>query len=173
MGNLPPPNSSFSAQFGTNINNQRQAVSFSMPIGVSAALEAVMLDLACFECPLDVFVTIQGDNAGEPDGVEQALLLGAMPVTSPGTFTFETASFFRFQPSTTYWIVVAGSTHGQWKANSVGELPTSDLGASFGDQLTFFGGGWSAVSANPDFVFNFAVEADDGDIFRNGFEGAP
>jgi len=166
MGNLPAVNSDFNAQFGPEAGDQKHAISFTMPVGDPVPLDTVRLDLVCISCPTVMDITVRGDNNGEPDPTVQATLVGPA-INSGGTFEFAPDAPFDLQPGTTYWIVVDGTPHGLWLANSVGNYPTSDIGATFGTQLSYYLGSWDPSVSNPDFVFNFEVTTG---IFTDGFE---
>ena len=167
MGNLPAVNSQFNAQFGPEAGDQKHAVSFTMPAGDPVPLDKVRLDLFCVTCPTVMDITVRGDNNGEPDPTIQATLAGPA-INSAGILEFAPDAPFDLQPSTTYWIVVDGAPHGFWLANSAGDYPTSEIGATFGTQLSYYLGSWDPTTSNPDFVFNFEVTA--GLIFTDGFE---
>lgn len=169
IGNLPAPNNDFSGQFGPGSGNRKQALSFTMAAGDPVPLGLVRLPLVCMTCPLVMDVTIQGDNGGEPNGTVLAMLTGPATVDGFGIFEFASTVRMDLQPGTTYWLVVDGDTRGNWFANSVGFLPTSEFGVSFGSQLTYYLGSWQLATANPDFVFNFEVTTDVF-IFVDGFE---
>jgi hypothetical protein len=166
MGNLPAVNSDFNAQFGPEAGDRKHAISFTMPAGDPVPLGTVRLDLACLICPTVTDITVRGDNNGEPDPTIQATLVGPA-INSAGILEFAPDAPLDLQPGTTYWIVVDGAPRGFWLANSVGNYPTSDIGATFGAQLSYYLGSWDPSTSNPDFVFNFEVTTE---IFADGFE---
>ena len=166
MGNLPAVNSDFNGQFGPEAGDRKHAISFTMPAGDPVPLGTVRLDLSCIVCPTVTNITVRGDNSGEPDPTIQATLVGPA-INSSGILEFAPDAPFDLQPGTTYWIVVDGSPRGLWRANSAGNYPTSDIGATFGAQLEYYSGSWDPTTSNPDFVFNFEVTTE---IFTDGFE---
>ena len=104
IGNMPPVNSTFNSQFGPEAGNRRHAISFTMPDS-TYIVDSVVLDIGCINCPLDVFVTIHGDNVNEPDEIPQATF-ETETISSSGITVFMMNNPLIFQPLTKYWLVI-------------------------------------------------------------------
>ena len=163
MGNLPAADSSFNAQIGdTSSWHRRSAVSFTMADGDPITLGNAELDLAMVfdQGPVAPVVSVQLDAAGAPSGTPLTTLDNPPELEGAAVFLFEDPSGLSLQPLETYWVVVDATGEGRflWRANSLGETPTSDVGATFGgDASRLDDGAWAPTAGNPDFQFNFSV----------------
>ena len=99
-------------------------------------------------------VTIQSDNAGDPDGTVLSTFTTASPVTDTSyqLFTFTTDDQARLLPNTGYWLQVATSTTDEMKIQSTtsdAEDPDSQSSWEIGDEAYYLEGvTWTTVSTN-------------------------
>ena len=153
IGNLPSNDLGASTiSPATGLTNVK-AVSFSLPTGTDYTLDNAVLRLASYNAT-DVFkVQIRNDTGGLNPGSTVLANLTRPASQGAGNFdyTFNPATAFTFQKSTTYWLYVdisTGSGSFNWSASNPNVTPTgvasdggyrfsNDGGGNLGNSSTF------------------------------------